>query len=402
MCLWVHRGTRLPPPLPASHKSIYVAPAVSTSTLFLPFSLYITPHGMIPGYLRSPRAILQRVLSAKVRKMSTRIDNVELVHVQNVSIAKTSPALPGRALSRDQLAANFKNSEFSRKLNPRLEKDIANRWKVKIAQNPRLFNGSKFRRAGWEISDGKLVINVGLTNYKDLCGTNFAENCNSLLDMGEREFGNSQAYMADALGVGVLLLTKDSHLVVARRADWLLEYPNFLDRAGGHPEPDHVFTPDGSLKPGLETDDVHEAVMNEIWDSAIKEAEDEVGLSRNQLEDFSCLGVTANTDEGGRPSMEFFAKLSLTASEVKALHASGNQVEADELTNLCMLPLQQVATLVDLLLEGKPDPVGNDVTARDEPRTMLKEMTSALKGALLLAHHHQMLSIDGQGEEDRP
>ncbi|XP_037787879.1 uridine diphosphate glucose pyrophosphatase NUDT22-like [Penaeus monodon] len=352
---------------------------------------------MVPSSLRFARPALHPLASVQVRRMSTHVERVEIVRLQNVCVVKPLPVCRGSALSRGQIAANFKPAEFSRRLNPRLEKDIANRWKVKTAQNPRLFNGSKFRRAGWGVSDGRLVIKIGLTNYKDLCGTNFAENCGSLLELGERELGDPQAYMADALGVGVLLLTKDNYLVVARRAEWLLEYPNFLDRAGGHPEPDHVLTPDGSLKPGMETDNVNEAVMNEIWDSAIKEAEDEVGLNRDQLEDFCCLGLTANTEEGGRPSMEFFARLNLTAAEVKELHASGNQVEADELTSLCALPSGRVGALVDLLLRGKSDhseSANSDVTDEEETRAMLKEMTSALKGALLLAHHHEIIPVE--------
>ncbi|XP_037788537.1 uncharacterized protein LOC119583889 [Penaeus monodon] len=147
----------------------------------------------------------------------------------------------------------------------------------------------------------------------------------------------------------------------------------------------------------METDNVNEAVMNEIWDSAIKEAEDEVGLNRDQLENFCCLGLTANTEEGGRPSMEFFARLNLTAAEVKELHALGNQVEADELTSLCVLPSGRVGALVDLLLRGKSDhseSANSDVTDEEETRAMLKEMTSALKGALLLAHHHEIIPVE--------
>lgn len=155
---------------------------------------------MVPTSLRFARSVLHPLARAKVREMSTGIERVEIVCAQNVSVAKTLPAGRGRALSREQVAANFKPSEFSRRLNPRLEKDIANRWKVKVAQNPRLFNGSKFRRAGWEVVDGKLVLKIGLTNYRDLCGTNFAENCGSLMELGERELGDPQAYMADALG----------------------------------------------------------------------------------------------------------------------------------------------------------------------------------------------------------
>lgn len=160
---------------------------------------------MVPTSLRLARSVLHPLARVKVREMSTGIERVEIVCAQNVSVAKTLPAGRGRALSREQVAANFKASEFSRRLNPRLEKDIANRWKVKVAQNPRLFNGSKFRRAGWGVVDGKLVLKIGLTNYRDLCGTNFAENCGSLMELGERELGDPQAYMADALGKNLVI-----------------------------------------------------------------------------------------------------------------------------------------------------------------------------------------------------
>lgn len=58
-----------------------------------------------------------------------------------------------------------------------------------------------------------------------------------------------------------MAFTSDDYLLLIRRAKWTGEYPNAIDRPGGHPEPDNVFAVDGSLK--IEGD-IDEAVANEV------------------------------------------------------------------------------------------------------------------------------------------
>lgn len=126
------------------------------------------------------------------------INRVEKNYIENVCIGKLCGV--GAAISREFLTAKFNPDIYSRRLHPRIESDIEDIWKVKSARNSRLYDGSKFRLAGWEIREGKLEFHIGLTSYKDLCGTNLNVKCESLREMGENEHTNSQAYMADALG----------------------------------------------------------------------------------------------------------------------------------------------------------------------------------------------------------
>ena len=50
------------------------------------------------------------------------------------------------------------------------------------------------------------------------------------------------------------------------------------------------------------------AVVNEIFDSIIREIRDEVNLPESSLTDPQVIGTARNSTSGGRPSMEFFVR----------------------------------------------------------------------------------------------
>nr|XP_053630862.1 uridine diphosphate glucose pyrophosphatase NUDT22-like [Cherax quadricarinatus] len=104
-------------------------------------------------------------------------------------------------VTHTQVTAKFEPSKFARRSSLDVEQQINKVWEAKCAQNPRLYNGDKFRLAGWNNEEGKWVLHIGLTCYKDLCGTNLAQNYRWIQEKGTKDFGNMQAYMSDPIGV---------------------------------------------------------------------------------------------------------------------------------------------------------------------------------------------------------
>ena len=131
---------------------------------------------------------------------------------------------------------------YNRKLcpNPSLEDDINKKWLETCNSNSNIWNGKKLRLDHylWSDSSTKLIIHVGETDYKSYLGTNGSSHCEQLLDLGLQAYGNKQACMSDAIGVGTLLLSCDHQIILIRRSTSVGEHCGKLDIPGGHPEPE--------------------------------------------------------------------------------------------------------------------------------------------------------------------
>ena len=115
-------------------------------------------------------------------------------------------------------------------------------WTEKTSANPRLYNASKFRLAEiQEPKDGKFLLEVGITCYKDLLGTHYCQRSSELVRKAkENQLPTPFAYMSNAIGVGAHTVTADNFVVLMQRAGWTGEGAGKVDRPGGHPEPDIV------------------------------------------------------------------------------------------------------------------------------------------------------------------
>lgn len=82
-----------------------------------------------------------------------------------------------------------------------------------------------------------LTLRLGLTCYKDYLGTNWSHRVAELRQLGETEFGDPLALLAQPLGVGAILCTDDDQVVLIRRSQRVAEAGGLLDIPGGHPEP---------------------------------------------------------------------------------------------------------------------------------------------------------------------
>ena len=237
--------------------------------------------------------------------------------------------------------------EFSRREHPdkRLRDSVQELWETRLAENPMLFNATKFRMESANIVDnGELEIHCSVTDYASYLGTNW----NPLFH------GEDRVYMADPLGVGCLLTTADKMLCFIRRSKHVGEYPEYLDAPGGHPEPNrvpgcgdsrwthdtekpslpkyeggNVASCDGMSDGGTSSD----LIVEEFFESIVQEVKDECGVPKSSLSDISLMGIIRQMGGSkGRPSLVFKVSCCLTSEQIKELYPSAS--EAFETTSL--------------------------------------------------------------------
>ncbi|XP_054836191.1 uridine diphosphate glucose pyrophosphatase NUDT22 [Eublepharis macularius] len=220
---------------------------------------------------------------------------------------------------------------------------IETAWAARRQQNPWLFDGAKFRLHSIKQEGGVLVFRLGLTSYKDFVGTNLAHRVEQLRQQGHEDFGNSQAYLADPLGVGAMLHTTDDKFVLLRRSLHVGEAPGKVDIPGGHPEPQVVAgnaVSEGSI---CHQDLPKELVVKELFSSVLREIQDEVNLPLPTLSSPVLLGIARNETSGGRASAEFYVRCSLTSEEVQHNYAIGGP-EAQESTSAMFVTRENILT----------------------------------------------------------
>ncbi|CAL1539718.1 unnamed protein product [Lymnaea stagnalis] len=220
-------------------------------------------------------------------------------------------------------------------------------WTKRLLENPRLFNATKFRIhhvANCDMEKDKINMYLGVTDYKEFIGSNWAPNAKEIQGKGIELHNNSQAFLSDALGVGASVLTTDNRLILLKRSDHCGEAPGLWDVPGGHAEPMKIVG-----DKNLEEIDVSSmdssAVLHEVFDSIIREIVDEVNIPLDQLGEAFYMGTHRNKQSAGRPSLAFVVKCSLSSEEVQALYKQGSQQEAEETTNILLPSLEEVAVM---------------------------------------------------------
>ncbi|XP_034633500.1 uridine diphosphate glucose pyrophosphatase NUDT22-like isoform X2 [Trachemys scripta elegans] len=208
-------------------------------------------------------------------------------------------------------------------------------WEARCRRSPWLFNGSKFRLHSAQLDGGSLTFRLGLTCYKDFLGTNRAGMARHLQQQGRQDFGDSQAYLAEPLGVGAMVHTTDDCFVFLRRSLKVGEAPGLVDIPGGHPEPQAVVgdVPEESIR--LQ-DLPRQMVVKEIFNSILREIRDEVNLPLPTLSQPVLLGIARNQTSAGRASAEFYVRCSLTLEQVKQRYEIGGP-EAQESTGIIFI-----------------------------------------------------------------
>ena len=131
------------------------------------------------------------------------------------------------------------SKHYNRKhLSKETEENIDLIWQSKTEVRPHLWNGTKFRlHKILQVVDGPIKLELGITDYKDFMGTNFAENSSELQSAGQKDFGNTGVYLANPLGVGGVVVSEDDKMIFILRSQMCGEATGLYDVPGGHPEP---------------------------------------------------------------------------------------------------------------------------------------------------------------------
>ncbi|XP_062892462.1 uridine diphosphate glucose pyrophosphatase NUDT22 [Mobula hypostoma] len=232
---------------------------------------------------------------------------------------------------------------YNRRPLPGHEASIAETWEERRRRQPWLFDGAKFRFHSAELRAGGLLLRLGLTSYRDYLGTNWSVQAPALRRQGLADWGDSQAYLAEPLGVGAVLCTADDHFVFLRRSDRVAEASGLLDIPGGHPEPKAAAgdVPEESIR--LEHLSA-ELVVRELFASVLGEIRDEVNIPLDSLSRPMLLGIVRNNRSAGRASAEFYVRCRLTSEEVRQRYLIGGP-EAQESTNIVFISRQDVLAL---------------------------------------------------------
>ncbi|CAL1613645.1 unnamed protein product [Knipowitschia caucasica] len=331
-----------------------------------------------------------------------------------------------KGLRKSQVQVEL-SERYNRQTDAALEDHIEKLWTQRIAKEPWIFNGAKFRLHSFQwwrkknpesqaidgynksyenklvdCRDGDacsalsrdehtknktampaketqkeegciLVLQLGLTSYKDYLGTNWSEQAEELCRRGLVEFGEPRSLLAQPLGVGAVLCTADEQIVFIRRSQTVAEAGGQLDIPGGHPEPKIVCENLGvKICDKISVDMLSPvAVATELFSSVAAEIRDEINIPLNFLGEPVLMGIALNHTSAGRPSAEFYIRCSLTSDQVKGLYLKGG-AEANESTDIMFVNKQTVLQL-------------------DQKSHLWPELCPSAKGAILL---YQMVKPD--------
>uniref|UniRef100_UPI00358F2690 uridine diphosphate glucose pyrophosphatase NUDT22 isoform X2 n=1 Tax=Myxine glutinosa TaxID=7769 RepID=UPI00358F2690 len=256
-----------------------------------------------------------------------------------VTVILVAPCRQG--LPQESVRVELSTRYGRRTLSESDEQDIEVVWQDRLRGNPRIFDAPKFRFSGAEVdSAGLLGIRLGLTGYRDYLGTNLApgEKPAHLRRWGLTVCDDPQAYLADPLGVGAVLCTRDNRLVLLHRSHSVAEAQGLLDVPGGHPEP---LVANDALVDKLCVEDLQpELVVQEIFHSVLAEIRDEVNLPIQCLSTPWLMGIVRNWTSMGRPSAEFFVRCDLSSEEILQHYQQGG-VEAHESTDIMFIDREE-------------------------------------------------------------
>ncbi|XP_068182368.1 uridine diphosphate glucose pyrophosphatase NUDT22 [Antennarius striatus] len=293
------------------------------------------------------------------------------------------------------------SESFNRQTVSFLERQIGEVWTERVSKQPWLFNGCKFRLHSFclagstsipssflspehprrthsppvgnaeltedDETEPLLTLRLGLTCYKDFLGTNWSSRASQLRQLGEAQFGDPLALLAQPLGVGAILCTADSQVVFIRRSQRVAEAGGLLDIPGGHPEPKAVCELLGRMvcEEQITVDMMQQRpVVSELFSSVCTEIKDEVNIPLGALRKPILMGVALNHTSAGRPSAEFYVSCSMTSNDVRRLYWKGG-AEAQESTDIVFLSRREVLQL-------------------DVSSSLWSEMCPSAKGAVLL------------------
>ncbi|KAJ9448275.1 Nudix hydrolase 9 [Diplonema papillatum] len=225
-------------------------------------------------------------------------------------------------------------------------------WEAKRRQNPqaRLFNGLKFRfHRAREAPAGRLALELGLTDYKEFLGTHYMPK-SRLQNLAGAE--DVSPFMAHALGVESMVVTRDGFLCLMKRSDKVAEYPGIYCGPGGHAEPSKVVPECGDLQRDAVAGRLSaapELVLREVFQSPVDEIVGELGVPAPALRMRGLLAIVRNTATSHKPVAVFWVESTLTRQAMLEVYQQGTAPEGYESTRLLFVDLNDRASLQRLV-----------------------------------------------------
>ena len=129
------------------------------------------------------------------------------------------------------------SEHFNRKPAPEIDYLIEDNWTKFLSEIDKLYDAEKFRIHSVKTENGRVLVEIGLTGYKDYIGTNLNEKLGVFEAYGMKAHGSKQACLSDCLGVGAMVITSDDHVMFVTRSHEVAEGRGLHDFPGGHAEP---------------------------------------------------------------------------------------------------------------------------------------------------------------------
>lgn len=227
---------------------------------------------------------------------------------------------------------NLNESLFNRKIIPSIEHFINKEWSIHTSNSSFVYNDQKFRYHSFNINNSSISLNIGITSYKDFLGTNQSI---KIVDEIKDKIDNKNTsllsdYLANPLGCGALILTKDIKYLLIKRSNLCSEYSLYWDIPGGYAEPKLV-----DLNNNLQ-------IEQELFNlSILRELKEELNIDCNYLNKLKLLGIITNREKYDKPNLQFLIETNLTSNEIENLYRTNKQIEANETCGILFITEQE-------------------------------------------------------------
>ncbi|MCB9299025.1 MAG: hypothetical protein H6566_00170 [Lewinellaceae bacterium] len=195
-------------------------------------------------------------------------------------------------------------------------------------RNPELTDAAMARLNDIVEEEGKLALLLSRASYFDYLATNYSMDLKpaawpkTLREKlhGARLPSLKESLLANHIGIGVLLFTRDGYLILQRRADEKLSI-----------RPSQLAP---SVSGAAEFKDLKEGNAAPVYNLFLREGKEELNLDMEDYEASSIqlLGITRELLRGGKPEIFFSATLRIDSSEIRIKSRSAKDRWENEAT----------------------------------------------------------------------
>ncbi|EFJ37819.1 hypothetical protein SELMODRAFT_163872 [Selaginella moellendorffii] len=240
-------------------------------------------------------------------------------------------------LRRSQLCVDF-SPLYDREPHPdaSLEASIDDIWDQRRSANPSLFNATKFRYGGYDLSPDcqQICLRLGLTDYKTFVGTNLSPKWEKFLSPSTDDVLRCK-HTSSPLGNGAIVETLDSQIILLQRSSNVGEYPGHLVFPGGHSEPSEI----GILGHSDHSKKLNNKIADEMFEGIVREVCEETGIPASSLSEAELIGISRRS-VNVRPTAFFFMKCRLTSSVISEHYTRA--ADSFESTKLCFVNREEL------------------------------------------------------------